>query len=157
MKIDKLAAQDAEKWARAEMFFGEGAGTRRKLLDAEIMQKASTVPGYLEKFNRSYEKQDFAEHADKAAKERRRLDRQKKVERNVRGLTTGNKQTLTTGVAVIVTAWYIANQTGYDVVIKDYTKKKYTDTKRWVQSKRTQLRMQKMRREEQERMQRTQS
>ncbi len=52
MNINKLAATDAAKWARAEMFFGEGAGTRRKLLDADITHKSVNFPGYVEAFQK---------------------------------------------------------------------------------------------------------
>lgn len=118
MNVNKMAAQDATKWAYAEMFFGEGAGTRRKLLTAEISSKASRIPGYNDAFNKAYEKQNWADLAIKAAKERKALDRAKFIKRNVRGLVTGNRRNLTTGMAVGLTAWYIAHETGLDAEIK---------------------------------------
>lgn len=124
MNQNKLAAVDADRWARAEMFFGEGAGTRRKLLKAEIANKAS-IPGYGKAFHDAYEKQDWAKHAIQASKERQHLDRSKAVKRNVRGLVTGNRQSLTTGLAVAVTLWVFAKQTGLDEPIKREVKKGY--------------------------------
>lgn len=128
MNVKKMAAQDAARWARAEMFFGEGAGTRRKLLNAEITQKMG-LPGYGEAFHNAYSRQNMADHAIKAAKERTRLDRGKMVKRNVRGLVTGNRQSLTTSVAVAAMAWYVAKETGLDEPIKREVKVQYGKAK----------------------------
>lgn len=125
MNVNKMAAKDATRWAYAELFFGEGAGTRRKLLTAELDSKAFRIPGYLEAFNKAYDKQNFADLAIKAAKERKHLDRVTGLKRNVRGLVTGNRKSLTTGVAVGLTAWYIARETGLDEDIKREVKIRY--------------------------------
>lgn len=125
MNLTKIATSDAANWARAEMFFGEGAGTRRKLLKAEIFSKQEKIPGYFDAFSKAYEKQDFAEHAIKAAKERQSLDRTKFVKRNVRGLVTGNKQSLTSGILLAATIWGVLHQTGLDVPVKREVKKMY--------------------------------
>lgn len=125
MNIDKLAAKDAAKWAYAEMFFGEGAGTRRKLLSAEIAHKVENISEYNEAFNKAYSKQNFANLAVKAAKERQHIDRSVKVSKNVRGLLGGNRQGLSTGVLILVTVAVVANQTGYDKVIIKQAKKYY--------------------------------
>jgi hypothetical protein len=135
MNINKLAEKDAFKWARAEMFFGEGAGTRRKLLSAEIATKVERISGYHQAFETAYAKQNFADHAIKAAKERKHLDHSKMVKHNVRGLVTGNKRSLSTSVVVIGMAWYIANQTGYDEKIKVEAKFHYYKIKRIVRNK----------------------
>ena len=85
-KLEKIASQDAFRWARAEMFFGDGAGTRRRLVEAEISQKMKDIPGYKDAFMTWYEKQDMAEHAIAAAKERQKIDRSIRVHRNTRAL-----------------------------------------------------------------------
>lgn len=143
MNINKLAAKDAFKWARAEMFFGEGAGTRRKLLSAEIDQKMIKLADtdYADLFNLAYEKQNFADHAIKAAKERKKLDHSKFIKRNVRGLLTGNRQSLTTGVIIISGLVWVAKETGMDEEIKFYVKSKYRKTKHWVKVKRTEQKL----------------
>lgn len=136
-KLNKVAAEDAYRWARAEMFFGEGAGTRRKLLQAEISHKVENVSGYHEAFEKALGKQDMAEHAIKAAKERRRIDGATFVSRNLRGLATGNRQSLTTGVAVVVGTYAILHQTGLDEPLIREGKKQYQKGKKFVQDKRT--------------------
>lgn len=137
-KIDKMAAQDAFKWARAEMFFGEGAGTRRKLLLAEISDKQFSIPGYDEAFQKAYLGQDMAKHAIAAAKERQRIDAGKFVRRNAKGLATGNVRAMTPYLAVGFSTWVFLKQTGLDEPVKAEVKKRYQQTKRWVQVKRRQ-------------------
>jgi hypothetical protein len=129
MNITKLASKDAAEWARAEMFFGEGAGTRRKLLWADIYQKFEHVPEYHEAFLKSYGSQNMAEHAIKAAKERKHIDRMAKAGKNVKGLLRGDRRGLSTGVLVIVAIGYVAHQTGYDEVIIAKSKRQYRKIK----------------------------
>lgn len=116
MKLSKVATQDAARWARAEMFFGEGAGTRRKLLGAEIEHKMQTIPSYEERFLKAIKKQDMAEHAIKAAKERRKIDRTSKISKNTRSILRGDRRGLSTGLGLLVTGAYFAHQTGLDKV-----------------------------------------
>jgi hypothetical protein len=125
VNISKIAAKDAAEWARAEMFFGEGAGTRRKLLEAEIAHKVENLSDYNELFKKAYSKQNMADHAAKAAKERKHIDRMAKVSKNARALVHGDRRGLSTGVFVIVAIGYVAHQTGYDKVALEEGKKQY--------------------------------
>lgn len=127
MNLNKMVMKDAAEWARAEMFFGEGAGTRRKLLNAEIAQKGTTIPGYAEAFEEAYSMQDMAEHALKATKERRHIDRTAAVSKNAKAIMRGDRRGMSTGVLIVVGIAVVAHQTGYDEVaikeIKKYYKK----------------------------------
>ena len=38
-EVQKMAQKDAQRWSDAKVAYGEGAGTRRKLIDKEINQK----------------------------------------------------------------------------------------------------------------------
>lgn len=129
MNINKLAAEDAARWARAEMFFGEGAGTRRKLLSAEIARKVETISEYHELFQKAYNKQNFADHAIKAAKERKSIDRATKLGKNAKALLRGDRRGLSTGLLVIATIVVVAHQTGYDEVALKEAKKYYCKAK----------------------------
>lgn len=129
MNINKIAANDASNWARADMFFGEGAGTRRKLLHAEINHKVVSIPGYLEAYDKAYGKQDMAKHAIKAAKERRHIDRSEKLGKNAKALLRGDRRGMSTGVLVLVGIGYVAHQTGYDKVALKEAKKYYKKLK----------------------------
>lgn len=125
MNINKIAAKDAAKWARAEMFFGEGAGTRRKLLGAEIAHKTENVPGYQKAFSEFYSNQNFADHAIAAAKERQRIDRVATVNKNTKAVLRGDRRSMSTGVLIVAGIGYVAHQTGYDKVILTKSKVYY--------------------------------
>lgn len=129
MDVNKIAKQDAFNWARAEMFFGAGAGTRRKLLNAQIEDKVAKIPGYVELFEDWYGKQNFADHAIAAAKERKRIDRVVTLKRNGKGLLTGNRRQLTTAVLTGVVVWGVLVETGYDEPIKKGVKDLYGKSK----------------------------
>lgn len=130
--LDKMAAKDAENWARAEMFFGEGAGIRRKHLQADIDSKTATIPGYLERFTAFYESQDMAEHAIAAAKERKRIDAGLKASKNLRALKNGNTQNLSVGIFVVLGAYVVARETGVDKSIEAEAKKLWARGKREI-------------------------
>lgn len=124
MNLNKMAQQDAERWAAAEMFYGEGAGTRRKLVGAEI-QARYNVPGYLEAFNRAYESLDMDKFAKGAIRERQKIDRAAAAGKNIRALKNGNVRGLSTGAFVVVGVAYFAHAAGYDKVAYDEGKKLY--------------------------------
>ena len=111
MDVSKIAKKDAFDWARAEMFFGAGAGTRRKLLNAAIEDKVAKIPGYVELFEEYYSKQ------------------------NGKGLLTGNRRQLTTVVLTGVVVWGVLVETGYDEPIKKNVKQTYAKAKKAFQDK----------------------
>lgn len=129
MNVKKIAAEDAAHWARAEMFFGEGAGTRRKLLNADISDKIASIPGYHQAFSAAYDKQDFSEHAIKAAKERQRIDRNRKMDKNARAIIRGDKRHMSPITLALVTlgglALREAYNAGYDKVVIQAARKQY--------------------------------
>lgn len=133
MNIKKIATNDAESWARAEMFFGEGAGTRRKLLNAEIAHKVERISGYHEAFNKAYSKQNMADHAIKAAKERKHLDRSNIIRKNVGALLRGDRRGMSNAFAAVVIVAAVSKATGYDKVAIEKAKKLKDDAqRRWV-------------------------
>lgn len=125
MNLKKMAAEDAARWAYAEMFFGEGAGTKRKLISAEVAHKVKNISDYQQAFEKAYNKQNFADHALRAAKERQRIDRGNVVGKNARALIRGDRRGLSTSVFVLVSAGLYAHQSGLDKVIIAEGKKFY--------------------------------
>lgn len=73
--VSKAAEKDAKEFARAKSYFGEGAGTRRKLIKQTVDAKSARVPGYKKAFDHHLSKQDMSKHASKAVKERTSTDR----------------------------------------------------------------------------------
>lgn len=128
-RLDKIAQQDAERWAAAAMFYGEGAGTRRKLLTAEIDEKAWNTDGYIESFHQAYNALDMDKFAKAAVRERQAIDRAAKASKNFRAIRTGNYQGLSTGVFVAVGTAYVLHVTGYDKVLLAEGKKAYKKAK----------------------------
>lgn len=82
-KIDREASKDAKEFARAKMFYGEGAGTRRKLIKASVEAKSKRDSTYKKAFDHHLEKQDLSTHASKATKERTRTDRKDRTKKQV--------------------------------------------------------------------------
>ena len=72
-KTQKLAKKDAKRYANAKMYYGEGAGTRRKLLKAELSKKMKD-PVYKEAFDRYTQNADYARSAQRAKRERHARD-----------------------------------------------------------------------------------
>lgn len=130
MSAEKEARRDAREFARSQMYYGEGAGTRRKLISATVESKSQRNDRYARAFRQELANQDMAEHAIKARKERERHDRAQMVQKNVRGLASGNYQNLSAGVMIIGAAAYFAHQTGLDREIYNKARIKIEDYKR---------------------------
>lgn len=114
MNVQKEARRDAREYARAKMFYGEGAGNRRKLIATSVAAKSQRYAGYNSEFQKELARQDMAEHADAARKERRRMDRAHAINKNVKAAASGNYAGVNAGILVIAGVTYIAHQTGYD-------------------------------------------
>lgn len=128
-KIQKMAAKDAYDYGLALMFFGEGAGNRRKLITAEIAHKVENLSGYHEAFEAAFARLNQMEMAEKALAERKRIDAANKTRKNINALKNGNLRGLTNGVFVVVGVGYVAHITGYDKVAYEEGKKLYKKAK----------------------------
>lgn len=74
-KTDKEARKDATESARAKMYYGQGAGTRRKLINSSVEAKKKRDADYGRAFERHLANQDMSSHASGARSERLRTDR----------------------------------------------------------------------------------
>lgn len=110
-KVDKVARKDAQEFARAKMFYGQGAGTRRKLIKAKVEANKKNMPGYSKAFDHHLARQDMGQHASKAQSERTRkntTETGKKTALSILRRTTnqaGNVAAVTVAVGTIGTAW----------------------------------------------------
>lgn len=137
LKIDKIAREDAAKYAYAEMFFGEGAGTMRKLIFTEVDSKVERIPGYREAFQRAYDKINMADVAIDAAKDRKKIDARKKAGKNFNALIKQDHRLASNGMAAIMIVGGVAVVTGYDKVIVREAKVQYGKAKlAWENHKR---------------------
>jgi hypothetical protein len=85
---NKEARKDAQEFARAKLFYGEGAGTRRKLIKAS--------------FDHHLDQQNLSQHASAARGERRRKDAKAKVGKNVRAANRAINGPFASGAAVAI-------------------------------------------------------
>ena len=113
-KTSAEAKKDAEEFARAKMFYGEGAGTRRKLINNTVAAKGKKDPSYQKAFDHHLANQDMSQHAAKARSERGRKDvvnTTAKTARGIKNVLLGNPQYATiTALAIssVGTAMYKA-------------------------------------------------
>lgn len=73
-RISKDAKKDAEEFARAKAFYGEGAGNRRKAIKTTVEAKKKKNSFYGEEFEYHLSQQDMEEHMRKAKMERSQRD-----------------------------------------------------------------------------------
>lgn len=105
-KTRKDASNDAEEFTRAKLFFGEGAGTRRKLIKAQVEEKKKD-PQYAKAFDHFVKQTDLGQRAVQAKKERKHTNRKtatKKTAKGVGHVLRGNSQYANTAAVVGVGA-----------------------------------------------------
>lgn len=85
-KTSREARKDADEFAKAKMFYGEGAGTRRKLIKAKVESKAGKDPSYKKAFDHHLANQDLGKRASQARGERARKDTAKTIGKTARGV-----------------------------------------------------------------------
>lgn len=126
------AKRDATEFSKAKMFYGEGAGTRRKLIKATVAAKSAKDPSYQKAFDHHLENQDMAKRASQARGERHRTDVRKgtvKHARSIHRIVTGGMGNVTMAASVVVGAAGIAHAKGYDKAIYRAGKKTYAEAK----------------------------
>lgn len=139
-KTNKEAAKDAAEFARAKMFYGEGAGNRRKLIKATVDSKANKDPAYKKAFDHHLAKQDLGQHASKARGERKRKDVKAKTGKTVRGAhrqLTGGMGNVPLAGAVVAAGVVAARRANIDQIIKDSATTKYNTYKRSQTNRKT--------------------
>lgn len=129
-RTNRAASKDAAEFARAKMFYGEGAGTRRKLIKAQVEAKSKIDPSYKKAFDHHLERQDMGKQAVKAKSERRRKDVASKTTKTVKGAhrqLTGGMGNVSMASAALAGGYVVAKKTGADKVILDAGKKAMAD------------------------------
>lgn len=125
---NRAAKKDAKEFARAKAFYGEGAGTRRKLIKQTVEGKKARSADYAKAFDHHLTKQDSSKHVDKARSERRRKDVKKATGKTVRGVhhvLNGNSRYASAVVALAVGGAVAAHKSGIDKVVLNAGKTAY--------------------------------
>lgn len=126
------AIRDAEEYARAKMFYGEGAGVRRRLINQTVQFKKANLPGYSLAFEQALAKKDFAKISRQVTHERRRIDTVARINRNGKALVRGDYRALSLPIFVIGGAVYVAHKTGYDKEAMEYVNAEYKKARQRV-------------------------
>lgn len=125
-KTSREAEKDSKEFARAKMFFGEGAGTRRKLIKATVEAKSKKDPDYKKAFDHHLSNQDMSTHASKARGERKRknvVNSTTKTARGIRNVLNGNARYASLASAMLVGGAMYAHKTGIDKVVFNAAKR----------------------------------
>ena len=119
-RLQKDAQKDANEWAKARAYYGEGAGTRRKLLKNSLSEKMKDKD-YKEAFESFLSRQDMS-------KVQKQANRERKVQnaKDFTGKTARGIKNLVLGVGnaslVAVGLYSAAKMTGADKVIAQHGK-----------------------------------
>lgn len=122
----KEARKDAKEFARAKMYYGKGAGNRRKLIKATVNEKSKSKV-YSKEFDKALSSQNMADHVTKAKRERKintAKDTAGKWGRGVVNIASGNPQR---AAASVVAVYSVLRVTGADKVIIDKGKNVVND------------------------------
>lgn len=125
----KQASKDAKEYARAKMYYGEGAGTRRKLINNTVKERSKDEV-YKKAFEEALANQNMSEHVQKAKAERKREDVKnsvKKTGRSVANVIAGHPERAAAGIAAVSVAAGVIHKTGADKKILEFAKKRMSD------------------------------
>lgn len=133
---NRVAKKDAVEFARAKQFYGEGAGTRRKLIKATVEGRSKSA-AYKKAFDHHLTAQDSSKHAAKAQAERKRKNVKNSTRKGIRGtshILRGNTQYASAATAITVGGALYLHKAGIDKTIlaagkTAYSKVKNTDLK----------------------------
>ena len=119
-RLKKDAKKDAEEYARAKAYYGEGAGTRRKQIKNLISERMKDSD-YKKEFETILSQQDMSKHQKAANRERKVNDTKNSIGKTARGI-----KNLITGVgsaSIAALAIYnVAKLTGASKYISSYAK-----------------------------------
>lgn len=121
-KTNRQAAKDAEEFTRAKLFYGEGAGTRRKLIKNTVEARAKRDPAYKKAFDHHVANTDLGKRSSQAQSERKRknaINSTKKTTRGIKNVVNGNSQFASTTAVVIAGGALAAHKKGYDKLVFD--------------------------------------
>ena len=121
--VRRQAKKDAQDYAVAKMYYGEGAGTRRRLLKAQIDQRSKNDPEYKAEFERQLANQDMS----KAVKTAKRQRTAKDVTNIVQHRGSKVASTVLHTAVILTPALIAAHQAGIDKVVYEKGKTLFKD------------------------------
>lgn len=114
--VRRKAKKDAKEYTKAKSFYGEGAGTRRKLIKQKVEYNSKNIPGYKEAFDHYVKNTDMSKRASQAVRERKVKDVKNSAGKAVRGvgnILAGRMQFVGGSMLIGYTALRIGQRYGY--------------------------------------------
>ena len=124
--VNRQAKKDAKEYARAKMFYGEGAGNRRKLIKARVEERSKDAE-YKSRFDEHLSRQDMSKHADKAQMERHARDAVNTTAKTIRGVYHPAMGDFAKVSASAATVYALAHATGVDKKVTAWGKRRFAD------------------------------
>lgn len=84
--VRRKAKKDAKEYTKAKSFYGEGAGTRRKLIKQKVEYNSKHIPDYKKAFDYYVKNTNMRKRADQAVHERKVKNAKNKTAKTVRGV-----------------------------------------------------------------------
>lgn len=134
--VNHAAKKDATEFARAKMYYGEGAGTRRKLIKARVESK-SADPNYKQAFEKHLAGQNMAKRATEAKVQRKTTNVVKTTTKTGRGIiniVNGNPMAASAVAVAVVAGAKYAHDSGVDKVVANAGKTAYSKIKTEVRA-----------------------
>lgn len=138
----RMARADANEFAKARAFYGQGAGTRRKLIKAKVTERSKN-PHYKDEFHKTLAGQNVEKRQAQATRLRRRKDTTGFIGKTTRGVhrqLTGGFGPVTATAATIAAGAAYAHRTGLDKAVVNKVKSAATNksaheaTRAWLKS-----------------------
>lgn len=126
-KTNKEAAKDAKEFTQAKMYFGKGAGVRRRLINNTVNSKMKD-PSYKKAFDHHVQNTDMAKRAEQARGTRKKTDvveGTKKTTRGVINTIKGNPQAASAAAVALVASAAFVHKQGIDKMLLNKGKTAY--------------------------------
>ena len=128
---NRQARKDAKEFTQAKQFYGDGAGTRRKLIKKTVEQRSKDET-YKKAFDHHVENTDWSKRSSQAISRRKRTDTVEGAKKTTRGIThlvAGNPQYASAAAILLFGAAGAAYKAGVHKHVAKYGKTAYSKAK----------------------------
>lgn len=129
---NRAAKRDAKEFTKAKMYYGEGAGTRRKMIKAKVESRAKKDESYKRAFDSHVNNTDLGKRASQARGQRGRTDAGNAVKKTAKGIghiARGNNQYANMAAVVLFGAGAVAYKNGGKEYVQKQSARAYQAAK----------------------------
>lgn len=131
-RTNRKARKDAKEYTQAKMFYGDGAGNRRKLIKNKVESNSKKDSNYKKAFDFHVEKTDMGKRVSQATRKRKVEDVKSGTGKTFRGVVNtikGNPRNASAVATVVATAGFAAYKAGAHEHIAKFAKDGYGKVK----------------------------